>query len=108
MTESEIPANRKQQAYRAYRHFTEVMLKHLIQQAEGYCKLMDRLGIAHAPLKVSVIPELSQTHSLKRLLQWLVQRLAIVDSREPFNMEICDTIEELHNFDPDGQTFRYA
>jgi hypothetical protein len=91
-----------------YRHFIEEMLKHLIRQAEGYCRLLDQSGIAHTPLKESVIPELNHTHSLKKLLQWLVQRVEIVDSKEPFDKEIRDTIEELHNFDPDGQTFRYA
>ena len=85
-----------------YHHFVELMLKRLIRQAEGYC--------THSQLeKSSMLPEQTDTHSLKRLLDWLIERLETVDNREPFDAGVRVTIEQLHTFNgPKGETTRYA
>ena len=91
-----------------YRHFVELMLKDLIRQAQGYCKLLESLGIAHGQPKKNVLPELTETHSLKRLLDWLIERLEVVGDKETFDDGVRVTIEQLHSFDPEGVTFRYG
>jgi hypothetical protein len=49
---------------------------------------------------------LIKTHSLERLLNWLVDRLALI-SAEEIDEKILKTIIQFHNMDSDGQTFRY-
>ena len=51
--------------------------------------------------------KLTATHSLKVLLQWLIDRLRLI-SNEKFDKNIRNTILELSRMDPKGQSFRYG
>jgi len=51
--------------------------------------------------------KLNSTHSLKVLLQWLIDRLKTI-SNQKFDNDIRNTILELGKMDPKGQSFRYG
>jgi hypothetical protein len=84
-----------------YHHFVELALKQLIVQADGCC--------TDTKQKKGVPPGITGTHSLKRLLDWLIERLEAVDDKEPFDDGVRVTIEQLHSFNgPSGENTRYA
>lgn len=51
-------------------------------------------------------PCLIKTHSLEKLLNWLIKNLSCT-SEELFSKEIQMIVIEFHNMDTDGQKFRY-
>ncbi|MBE9487311.1 MAG: hypothetical protein IMY82_09120, partial [Chloroflexi bacterium] len=55
----------------------------------------------------SVKEEINNEHNLSKLIQWLTERLSIVEPEDPFDKKIIKTINQLHSVDPNGQTFRY-
>ncbi len=90
-----------------YRHFLELMLKHLVLRTERYHEILVKIGERDAPLEKSVKKDIQNEHSLQKLIQWLIERLNIVEPGVPFDQGIIKTINQLHSVDPDGQTFRY-
>lgn len=89
-----------------YRHFIEVSLKELVIIAEKFYKKSEYLGYEikkYTDLKSDLLIE---THSLEKLLKWLVNVLECV-SKEKIDQEVYDLITDYHNVDPDGQKFRY-
>lgn len=89
-----------------YRHFIEVSLKELIIIAEKFYKKSEYLGYEVKKYKDFKSDLLIKTHSLERLLKWLVEILESV-SEEKIDNEVSDLIIDFHNVDPDGQKFRY-
>jgi len=89
-----------------YRHFIELDLKYLIAETESLYYVLEKCGPTRGELCESVVSKLADTHSLERLFNWLVVRLALVTD-EPFPREVGDAIIDLHNFDPTSQVFRY-
>ncbi len=90
-----------------YRHYLELMLKYLILRTEKYHDILIDIGEDVEPFKKSVKENLKKEHSLQKLIQWLTERLSIVEPDDPFDQEIIKTINQLHSVDPNGQTFRY-
>lgn len=90
-----------------YRHFLELMLKHLILRTDHYQETLVEIGEKDAPIYQSVKEKMLKEHSLQTLIQWLTERLSFVDPAEPFDKDIVKTINQLHSVDPNGQTFRY-
>jgi len=90
-----------------YRHFLELMLKHLILRTEHYHEILVEIGEKNAQMYQSVKEEIQKEHSLQKLIQWLTERLSLVDPEEPFDKDIVKTINQLHSVDPNGQIFRY-
>lgn len=90
-----------------YRHFLELMLKHLILRAERYHQILVEIGERDAQQKKSAKKDIQNEHSLQKLIQWLIERLNIVEPGVSFDQEIVRTINQMHSVDPDGQTFRY-
>lgn len=90
-----------------YRHYIELMLKYLILRAERYHEILVKIGEDVKPIEQSARDSIKKEHSLQRLIQWLTERLSIVEPDTPFDKEVVKTINQLHSVDPNGQTFRY-
>ena len=92
-----------------YRHASELTLKYLIQHAEKIVHLKGHAGdAACSPSDLATVDKkLAETHSLECLITWLDKRLKCLTG-EALPTNVCDAMTELHLFDPDGQTFRYA
>lgn len=90
-----------------YRHYVELHLKHLIKQTESLYLVLKELDSTRGELRESVIDQLTHTHRLNKLLDWLVERILLVTD-EAIDKKILKTIRQLDEMDPDGQNFRYA
>ncbi len=90
-----------------YRHYVELSLKHLIVTAERFYAVLDELGSAYGRLGSSAEALIINEHSLERLLRLLLERLGLVND-ERFDDNVRISLIQLHNMDPDGQTFRYS
>lgn len=90
-----------------YRHYVELHLKHLIKQTENLYSVLKELDSTRGELRESVTDQLTNTHRLNRLLDWLIERVQLVTD-ETLDKKILETIRQLDEMDPDGQNFRYA
>ena len=71
--------------------------------AEQFYKKTEYLGYEKGTFHSD---ELKDTHSIEKLLNWLLDILQCVADEE-FDPEIKALIIEFHNMDPTGQKFRY-
>lgn len=89
-----------------YRQFIELTLKQLIIYAEKFYKKSEYLGYEYRKATNFVTDNLMSTHSLERLLNWLINILSCVSEYE-FEEDKRNLIIDFHNTDPSGQKFRY-
>ena len=89
-----------------YRQFIELTLKQLIIYAEKFYSKSEYLGYEYKKTTTLHSDRLMSTHSLEKLLKWLIEILACVAEYE-FEQSKIDLVIEFHNIDPDGQKFRY-
>ena len=89
-----------------YRQFIELTLKQLIIYSEKFYYKSEYLGYELKKLNGSVSDKLDSTHSIEKLLNWLIEILDCV-SDEKFDRNKKDLILEFHNLDSNGQKFRY-
>lgn len=90
-----------------YRHYVELHLKHLIKQAEKLYFALKIMGGTRGELNESVISQLTKTHGLETLLEWLKGRIKLVTD-ETLDEKLLKTIRQLNEVDSDGQNFRYS
>ncbi len=91
-----------------YRQSIELVLKKLIILAQKFYKKSEDIGYEIKKLtRFRSSKELTDTHSLEKLLTWLIKVLRCV-SDEVFDKDIRSLILEFHNFDPNGQRSRYS
>lgn len=90
-----------------YRHFVELMLKHLILMTEEYHEVLLEIEEDIDKKIKSRKDDVKTEHSLQKLIQWLCAHLILVEPNQQFDADISKTINQMHSIDPDGQTFRY-
>ena len=92
-----------------YRHYIELHLKSLIEEAEVLYEKMEQLEyLQNGKLSEKVSNSLDNTHSLYKLLDSLKNILffiAISDEKFPKNIE--KYIKQMHDTDMNGQKYRY-
>lgn len=84
-----------------YRHYLEVALKRSVRLAEEYIEAFGlelRCG--------SVLKELTRTHSLRNLIEWLSPRVELTPFR-PVQSQVQDAVLAVDKIDQKGFTFRY-
>lgn len=95
-----------------YRHAFELTLKSLTLDAERFLEVLARLGQSNVPTDVDALSLELRTgpkaHSLQWLLNRLEPRLAAIPDCGPIPAGVRAVIVELHNLDPQGETFRYS
>ena len=93
-----------------YRHAIEVVLKELIRKADKLIGLMKYLDGEEDSTSVDDGLEefLECTHSLKRLYDALLSKLAVTHPGVEIPAATHAAIIELHNRDSNGESFRYS
>jgi len=92
-----------------YRHYIELHLKSLIEEAEVLYEKMEQLGyLQNGTLSEKISNSLDSTHSLYELLTSLKKILFFIAiSDEEFPKDIEKYIKQMHDTDTTGQKYRY-
>lgn len=93
-----------------YRHGLELALKRAIVMAAKLIRLLGEAGeLADdgAERAEKAVSGLDRTHSLQRLMNRLSDVMSLVTDEE-LPEDVSAAIDELHQIDPKGETFRYA
>jgi hypothetical protein len=92
-----------------YRHYIELHLKSLIEDAESlYAKMEELEYLQNGNLPKKVTELLDKTHSLNVLMEYLIERLHYTQvSNEKFPKDIEKYIKQMHDSDKSGQKYRY-
>ena len=92
-----------------YRHYIELHLKSLIEEAEVLYEKMEQLGyLQNGTLSEKISHSLDSTHSLYELLASLKKILFFIAiSDEEFPKDIEKYIKQMHDTDTNGQKYRY-
>ncbi len=92
-----------------YRHYTELHLKSLIEEAEVLYEKMEQLGyLQNGTLSEKISNSLDSTHNLYELLDSLKNILFFIAiSNEEFPEDIEKYIKQMHDTDTNGQKYRY-
>lgn len=90
-----------------YRHYVELSLKNLLEQARRLC----RCSCENADEVCGDLTRETESrlhgHSLQSLLDLFIRWFDLLTDRE-FDDTVRRTIAQLHAIDPDGQNFRYV
>jgi len=92
-----------------YRHYIELHLKSLIEEAEILYDKMEQLGyLQNGKLPSKASNSLDNTHSLYELLATFKDILIFISiSNEEFPKDIEKYIQQMHDTDKNGQKYRY-
>ncbi len=92
-----------------YRHYIELHLKSLIEEAEILYEKMKQLGyLQNGTLSEKISDSLDNTHSLYELLDSFKKILFYISiSNEEFPKDIEKYIQQMHDTDKNGQKYRY-
>lgn len=90
-----------------YRQFVELKLKALIAESERCYDLAQQAGAQLDALQAPVAAKLTHEHSIKRLVEYLKERVCLVLARE-LDSETEKLLMELDLVDPTSQAFRYV
>ncbi len=92
-----------------YRHYIELHLKSLIEEAEVLYEKMEQLGyLQNGTLSEKISNSLDSTHNLYELLDSLKNILFFIAiSNEEFPEDIEKYIKQMHDTDTNGQKYRY-
>lgn len=89
-----------------YRHGLELQLKHAITVTERALREVGQPG--RTPTELDAWFKRKAGHRLKALRDELSRQLRDLGVQQPLDTDVSDAIDELADFDPWGETFRYT